>query len=146
MGAPGSQAGSIANNSFTPDQLPAIVSLYGNGDIADACSFLFAPGADGAIPGGAQKVYIYKTNESTQASLAMANNFGTLTSQVWGTSGNLITYQDVAVPAQPAQVTSTASFNLTGAPFDMIVSGSPHLNDALAQEAQADALSAFTSL
>jgi hypothetical protein len=57
----------------------------------------------------------------------------------------LITYQDVAVPAQAAQTTSTASFDLTGAPFDAIVSGSPHLNDALAQEAQANALSAYTT-
>ncbi len=145
-GPPGSSISDISTNVYSPDELPAIVSLYGNGDIADACSFLFAPGADGAIPGGAQQIYIYKTNESTQASVAMANNFGTLTAQVWGTGGNLITYQDVAVPAQPAQTTSVSPFNLTGAPFDQIVSGSPHLDDALATEAQENALSAFTSL
>jgi len=142
-GPPGSTISDISNSKFTPDQLPAIQALYGSGPIVDACSFLFAPAADGAVPGGAQTVYIYKTNNSTQSSLALANNFGTLQSLKYGTSGNLITYQDVAVPAQPAQTTSTASFNLTGAPFDMIVSGSPHLNDALAQEAEANALAAY---
>ncbi len=144
-GPPGSTISDITNSAYAPDQLPAIQALYGSGPIVDACSFLFAPGADGAIPGGAQTVYIYKTNNSTLASLVMSNNFGTLTAQKYGTSGNLITYQDVAVPAQAAQTTSTASFNLTGAPFDTIVSGSPHLNDALAQEAQTNALSAYTT-
>jgi hypothetical protein len=75
----------------------------------------------------------------------MSNSYGELQSQIWGQGGNQITYQDVAVPAQPAQVTSSASFDLTGAPFDMIVSGSPHLNDALAIEAQANALSAYNT-
>jgi len=144
-GPPVSTITDFSTNFYTPDQLPALTSLYGSGPIVDACTFLFAPGADGALPGGAQQVYIYKTNNSTQASLALANNFGTLDSVLYGTSGNLITYQDVAVPAQPAQTTSTASFNLTGAPFDQIVSGSPHLDDALAIEAQANALAAYTS-
>jgi hypothetical protein len=144
-GPPGSTITDFSQASYTPDQLPAITSLYGSGPIVDACTFLFAPGADGALPGGAQQVYIYKTNDSTQALLALANNFGTLDAVLYGTSGNLITYTDVAVPAQPAQTTSTASFNLTGAPFDQIVSGTPHLNDALAQEAEANAMSAYTT-
>ena len=144
-GPPGSTISDFSSSSFSPDQLPAIVSLYGSGPIVDACNFLFAPGADGAIPGGAQQVYIYKTNESTKASVVLSNNFGSLQALSYGTSGNMITYQDIAVPAQPAQTTSTASFNLTGAPFDSIVSGSPHLNDALSQEAIANAQSAYTT-
>jgi hypothetical protein len=142
-GPSGSTITDFSQAYYTPDQLPAITSLYGSGPIVDACTFLFAPGADGALPGGAQQVYIYKTNNSTQASLALSNNFGTLDAASYGTSGNLITYQDVAVPAQPAQTSSTASFNVAGAPFDQIVSGSPHLNDALAQEAQSAAMSAY---
>src|ERR1035437_4655742 len=93
-GPPGSQVPDLSANKFTPDQLPAIRSLYGSGPIVDACSFLFAPGADGAIPGGAQQVYIYKTNESTQASLALANSYGTLQAIAYGQSGNQLTYQD----------------------------------------------------
>jgi hypothetical protein len=145
-GPPGSKVPDLSTNVFSPDQLPAVQSLYGSGPIVDACTFLFAPGADGAIPGGAQQVYIYKTNESTQASLLLAGSYGTLLANAYGTGGNQLTYTNVAVPAQAAQTTSTASFNLTGAPFDTIVSGSPHLNDALAQEAQANALSAYTTL
>src|ERR1017187_2648631 len=61
-GAPGASEVNIANNVFTPDQMPAIISKYGSGNLVDACNFLFAPGADGAIPAGAQAVYIYKTN------------------------------------------------------------------------------------
>src|SRR5581483_8308967 len=71
-GPPGSQIPDISNNVFSPDQLPQIRSIYGSGPIVVACNFLFAPGADGAIPGGAQSVYIYKTNASTKASLALA--------------------------------------------------------------------------
>jgi hypothetical protein len=144
-GTPGAQVPDITQNVFAPDQMQAIIAEYGSGPLVDACNFLFAPAADGAIPGGANSVYIYKTNASTQASLTLPNNYGTLQAQSYGTSGNFITYSDVAVPAQPAQTTSTASFNLTGAPFDQIVSGSPHLNDALAQEAQSDAMSAYLS-
>src|ERR1035437_7462542 len=77
-GPPGSTISDISNNKFTPDQFPAIQALYGSGPIVDACIFLFAPGADGAIPGGAQTIYIYKTNESTKASLALTNSYGTL--------------------------------------------------------------------
>jgi hypothetical protein len=112
-GPPGSQIPDISNNVFSPDQLPQIRSIYGSGPIVDACNFLFAPGADGAIPGGAQSVYIYKTNASAKASLALANSYGTLTSLVWGQSGNQITYQNVLVPATPAEVTSSAGFDTT---------------------------------
>src|ERR1035437_10882279 len=77
-GPPGSQVPDFSQNSFSPDQLPAIQNLYRSGPIVDACNFLFAPGADGAIPGGAQRVYIYKTNQSTRALLALANSYGLL--------------------------------------------------------------------
>lgn len=101
MGPPGSQAGPISNNVYTPDELPAIVSLYGNGDISDACSFLFAPGADGAIPGGAQQIYIYKTNESTQASLELAPDSYTFT----------------MVTGAPASATAGAVYTINGQLF-----------------------------
>jgi hypothetical protein len=116
-GVPGSQVPDLSQNVFSPDQLPAIVAEYGSGPIVDACTFLFAPGADGAIPGGAQQVYIYKTNASVQASLALSNTYGTISADAYGVSGNQITYQDVAVPAQPATTSSTATFDSTSSPF-----------------------------
>jgi hypothetical protein len=112
-GPPGSTVSDISQNVFTPDQAPAIREIYGSGPLVDACNFLFAPGADGALPGGAQSVYIYKTNASTLASLALANNYGTLDALAYGTSGNLISYADVAVAPVGAQVTSTATFDTT---------------------------------
>ena len=66
-GAPGSAETNIANNVFGPDQLTQIREKYGRGNIVDAANFLFAPGADGAIPGGAQALYIFKTNASVRA-------------------------------------------------------------------------------
>lgn len=112
-GAPGAQTPDISQNVFQADQLPMIRNIYGSGPIVDACTFLFAPGADGAIPGGAQSVYIYKTNASTQASLTLANTYGSLLADVYGNNGNQITYANVLVPAVPAETASTATFNMT---------------------------------
>jgi len=145
-GPPGSTIPDISLNVFSPDQLPAIRSLYGSGPLVDACNFLFAPAADGAIPGGAQSVYIYKTNESTLSSLTLPNNYGVLDSVVYGQNGNQITYTDVAVPAQVAQVSSTAPFDLTSPPFSVSGGSLPHLNDASAIAAQAAAHSAYNSI
>lgn len=90
-GAPGSAETNIANNVFSPDQLPQIRAKYRSGNIVDACNFLFSPGADGAIPGGAQYVYIYKTNASVRAQLALAASYGTVRALEWGVGGNRIT-------------------------------------------------------
>lgn len=112
-GQPGANVTDISQNVFTPDQMPAIQAIYGSGPIVDACNFLFAPGADGALPGGAQSVYIYKTNASLMASLALSNSYGTLDALQYGVSGNLISYQDVAVPPVGAQAVSSATFDTT---------------------------------
>jgi len=94
-GAPGSAETNIANNVFSPDQLTQIRAKYRSGNIVDACNFLFAPGADGAIPSGAQSVYIYKTNASVRASLALASAYGTVRANEWGIGGNRITLKIV---------------------------------------------------
>lgn len=90
-GAPGSAEVNIANNVFSPDQMTQIRAKYRSGAIVDACNFLFAPGADGAIPSGAQSVYIFKTNASVRASLALASSYGTVRANEWGVGGNRIT-------------------------------------------------------
>lgn len=94
-GAPGSAEVNIADNVFSPDQLPQIREKYRNGNIVDACNFLFAPGADGAIPSGAQAVYIYKTNASVRATLALAAAYGTVRAREWGVGGNRVTVKIV---------------------------------------------------
>lgn len=112
-GAPGSAVPNIANNVFSPEQMPQIKQLYRSGPIVDACNFLFAPGADGAIPGGAQAIYIYKTNASVRALLALANSWGSVRAREWGQGGNKLTYKNVLVPASAAQTASSAVFDTT---------------------------------
>lgn len=90
-GMPGASEVDIRNNFFTPDQVPAIKAKYRSGPIVDACNFLFAPGSDGAIPSGAQAVYIYKTNASVRASLALSASYGTVQALEWGIGGNRVT-------------------------------------------------------
>lgn len=117
-GTPGASEVNIADNVFSPEQIPQIKAKYRSGPIVDAANFLFAPGSDGAIPGGAQAVYIYKTNASVRATLALANNWGTLRAREWGSGGNKVTYKNVLVPATAATTTSSAAFDLTGGGAD----------------------------
>ncbi len=126
-GAPGSAETNIANNVFGPDQLVQIREKYGKGSLVDAASFLFAPGADGAIPGGAQALYIYKTNASVRAMLdpveAGTTDFGRLRARQWGTSGNQITFKNVLTPETAPTVTSgtiTFPVNIVLATNDVI--------------------------
>ena len=95
-GKPGSLE-DIGSNFYTAEQLSDIVNKYGAGSISDACSMLFSPGNDGALPNGAQYVYIYKTNASLTSSLLMdtkasgLSNYIYFTSNLLGTAGNAIT-------------------------------------------------------
>jgi hypothetical protein len=127
-GAPGSAETNIANNVFSPDQLVQLREKYGKGNIVDAASFLFAPGADGAIPSGAQAVYIYKTNASVRAMLdpveAGTTDFGRLRARQWGTSGNQITFKNTLTPEVAATVTGSAPtypVNIVAATNDTII-------------------------
>lgn len=112
-GTPGANEVNIADNVFSPEQIPQIKSKYRSGPLVDAANFLFAPGADGAIPGGAQALYIYKTNAAVRATLALANSWGSVRAQEWGTGGNKLTYKNVLSPATSAQTSSSATFDTT---------------------------------
>jgi hypothetical protein len=107
-GTPGDGEVDIARNVFSAQQIPEIIAKYGSGPIVDACNFLFAPASDGAIPSGAQAVYIYKTNSSVQASLALANTYGTVNAIEYGVGGNRITYKNILTAATAA---SSAAFD-----------------------------------
>ena len=110
-GAPGYLVPNIAQNNFSANQVPQIVNQYRSGPLADVASMLFSPAADAAIPSGAQTVWFYKTNHSTQASLALANAYGTIPALEYGIGGNLITQTVTAVGETPATTASTAPFN-----------------------------------
>jgi hypothetical protein len=107
-GTPGASELNLANNVFSPDQLAQIREKYKSGPIVDACNMLFSPGADGAIPGGASAVYIYKTNSSTRASLDAADDYGTIRAMEWGTGGNKVTFKCTLIDETPATLTGAA--------------------------------------
>jgi len=91
-GKPGSEESAISKNVFSANQIAEARAKYGTGPIVDAMNFLFAPASDGAIPGGAQAVYVYKTNASSRATHTLANTYGTLRALEYGIGGNTITY------------------------------------------------------
>ena len=91
-GKSGKEEIDLGLNVYTPDQMIAIREKYGQGNIVDGCSMLFAPASDGAIPSGAQAVYIWKTNNSVRAFFDIADDYGRIKSNEYGVGGNRIAY------------------------------------------------------
>ena len=113
-GAPGSAETNIADNFFTADRLIEARNKYRSGPIVDALNFLFAPASDGAIPNGAQTVWVYKTNASSRASLALAGSYGTARAREWGVGGNQVSLKVLAAAeTAPAKIgTAPAAFGV----------------------------------
>lgn len=65
-GAPGAEGGLVT--LFDPSRAS---DLYKSGPIVDALNLAFQSSNDPDVPGGASRVYVYKTNNSTQASLSL---------------------------------------------------------------------------
>ena len=154
-GRPGADEADISRNVYTADQMPEIKSRYGTGPVVDAANFLFSPAADAAIPAGAQAVYIYKTNASTQAKRTLKRglgDFGDVLAEEYGLGGNRITMKvehikEVApeitaaddVPAFGATIDGeTLSVRLNGEAVQSVtIAGSPADIDALIAELNA---------
>lgn len=125
-GRPGSEESDISKNVFSANQLTDVRNKYGSGPLVDAMNFLFAPASDGAIAGGAQAVYVYKTNASIRASLALSNTYGSIRSLEYGIGGNTITYKADAVTEVAPTVISSAPFDetaVTAGSFSVRVNG-----------------------
>ena len=112
-GTPGALELDVKSNRFGAEQLVQIRNKYRSGPIADSAAFLFAPASDAAIPSGAQTVWFYKTNNSTQASLVLANSYGTVKSTEYGIGGNRITYKSILV-GETAPTIIGPAFDATG--------------------------------
>lgn len=106
-GAPGSSEIDISRNFFTAENLAQAREKYRSGPIMDALNFLFAPAVDGSIPNGAQSVWVYKTNESVRASLALASSYGTVRAREWGVGGNRVSYKNILVNSGVASTSGT---------------------------------------
>ncbi len=89
-GAPGSVSGVVEYTSAT---LINLVDQYKSGPIVDAAKVLINCSNDQRVAQGANKILVYKTNPSTQSTLALASGWGTLTSQNYGRLENLISAQ-----------------------------------------------------
>jgi hypothetical protein len=126
-GKPGSAEADIAQNVFTANQISEVREKYGTGSIVDAMNFLFSPASDGAIPNGAQAVYIYKTNDSARATLALANSYGTVRSREYGIGGNTITYTASETSEVAPSISESATFDETAvtaaSSFDVYLDG-----------------------
>jgi len=106
-GAPGANEVDISQNFYTADRLSEARAKYRSGSIVDALAFLFSPAADGAIPSGAQTVWVYKTNTSVRASGPLAASYGTIRSREWGIGGNRITLKNTLSNTGQASVTGS---------------------------------------
>jgi hypothetical protein len=73
-----------------------VAQYYGDGPIVDAAHMLFSQQVSPVFTGSVNRVYCYKTNQSTQASRSVVQGslqYGTISAMAQGTSGNLISTQ-----------------------------------------------------
>jgi hypothetical protein len=77
----------LKDNFFTPDQASRVVAKYLKGPIVDAFNALAVPSSDTEITGSPNRVYIIKTNSSTQASASIPS-YGSLKDKNYGVDGN----------------------------------------------------------
>lgn len=95
-GAPGS-TDDIRENAYTPDQYSQIVSKYKSGPLVDAALTAFNPSNSEFVLQGANQIFIYKTNASTQSSKSLSkgavDTYSTLTSKNYGLPENTISEQ-----------------------------------------------------
>jgi len=99
-GVPGSQL-NLQGAYFS--NFADVKAYYGSGPLVDAAHMMFTNQPGAAFTGSVNRVYCYKTNQSTQASRSItqtvnsvAGPYGSINSMAQGTSGNLISAQIVA--------------------------------------------------
>lgn len=108
----------LKNNSFTPDQLDKVSQQYISGQIVDAFRAFSAPSSDADITGSANRIYIVKTNASTQASAIVDTDYGILKDQNFGLNGNKYKYQITQTAAEAAPTLSGNTIAAFGAPLN----------------------------
>ncbi|CAK0741453.1 Tail sheath protein subtilisin-like domain-containing protein [Azospirillaceae bacterium] len=117
-GGPSYQDVALKDNFFDASELATIQSTYLSGQIVDAFSALAAPSADADITGTANRIYVVKTNQGTQASALLASSYGTLSDFNWGTPGNLYKYQILSVETETAPSYNGSVISAFGAPLN----------------------------
>lgn len=103
-GPSGADEGIQTYSSAAFNQLKA---KYRTGPLVDAAKVALAPSRTPGI-GGATTFLIWKTNPSTQASLALSNTYATLKAKEYGVGGNRITYKNTLSSETAPTITGSA--------------------------------------
>jgi len=98
---------------FSPEALRDLIAEYGDGPLTDAARVLVIPSNDARITNGASAIYVYKTNNSTIATLSLATAWGQADSQEFGQQANLISTEIQKNDATDATTVSSATFDET---------------------------------
>lgn len=105
-GAPGTDL-DLKLNFF--QKFSEVKEYYKSGRIVDAARQLFSNQPSGEFTGSMNRLYVYKTNDSTRATreINTPSDYGYLDSATYGESGNTIktqikTYQEESLPVQKA--------------------------------------------
>lgn len=104
------EAGKIMQ--FSPEALSDLIAIFGEGPIADAARVLVAPSNDARIAQGASAIYVYKTNPSTKAELALGS-WGSAEALEFGDGGNLISLTLEKANAVLGSTASSVAFDET---------------------------------
>lgn len=119
----------LKDNFFTPDQLDRVVSKYISGPIVDSFRALSSPSSDANITGSASRIYIAKTNASSQAQATIASAYGDLKDKNYGIDGNKYYYQvtqledEVGPAVSGDSITANLGAGLTGSQFKIRPNG-----------------------
>lgn len=111
-GAGGADEGIQSYSAAAYNQLKA---KYRSGPLVDAAkAAVLSPSRSDGI-NGAGTILVWKTNASTQASLALANTYATLKAKEYGVGGNRITYKTVlSAETAPTMTGSATVTNFVG--------------------------------
>ena len=108
----------LKDNFFSPDQVSQVVAKYGSGPIVDAMGIIATPSNDPDITGGANQVYILKTNSGTKAQATVDTNYGTIRANNHGVAGNQLAYKILASSNEAAPTRTSALVPSLGAALD----------------------------
>lgn len=111
-GVPGNQL-NLANVYFS--NFSDVKSYFGSGPIVDAAHMIFTQQTSPVFTGSVNRLYCYKTNQSTQASRSLLQTvgstptvYGNINAMAQGTDGNLISAQILA--GNPVAYPSTTGY------------------------------------
>lgn len=105
---PAFNAADLEASAYGPDQFADIQNQFGSGELVDMAKLSLSPSSDPQIAGGAQKLYLLKTNTGTKASLALPTSYGSISAKLAGKNGNKISAQ-IQVTGSTAVVTVSRS-------------------------------------